>query len=270
MFLLPFLDTTHGCASYLIGDNLHGEAAVIDPLASIGVRPYVLSAQQIGCSITQVIETHIHADHRSGAWPLGSLLNVSPAWSHRAAIETAFTPLRDGMQLRLGHVQLTVWETPGHTPESISLIVTDLSRSTEPWAIFVGDCLFSGDVGRPDLVAASSQDIEQAARCQWQSLQRLLTLPDYVTIYPAHFGSSPCGGIFLSGTPFTTLGFERRFNRFLGQENQQAFIASVRRFLRVPPDHSAAVRRANLDPHAMPNALGQPSAEEGFEHVHTN
>lgn len=245
MIFVPLWDMQAGCASFVIGDTQAGAAVVVDPLATIGVDAYVLAADQFGCAIEAVMDTHVHADHLSAALELAHSLHLRPAYSHHATLGFAFEPLHDGHRWTLGSVAVTVWETPGHTPDSLSVLVADSTRGQDVWAVLTGDCLFPGDVGRPDLVDASDEGLRQAAHRQWDSLQRLLTLPDYVEVYPAHFGTSACGGIFLSGKPVTTVGFERRWNRFLQVGDADAFADTALQFLKPPPPAAARIRAAN-------------------------
>ena len=148
-------------------------------------------------------------------------------YHHRSAeLEYPYTPLDDGAEVSLGNVIVRALHTPGHTPESVSFLVTDRTRGEEPWMIFTGDTLFVGDVGRPDFGGA------EAARQLHTSLMRLLALPDYVEVYPAHISGSPCGRA-MSGKPSSTIGFERRHNVALQYADRDAFVASL--FEGLPP-----------------------------------
>jgi hydroxyacylglutathione hydrolase len=177
--------------------------------------------------IEAILCTHIHADHRSGERNLAACTEA-PIYLHESAdVAFPFTPLVDGATLVLGNVAIEVLHTPGHTPESISLLVTDRTRGPEPWLVLTGDTLFVGDVGRPDLGG------EGAAAALYDSLHRkLLSLPDQVEVYPAHISGSPCGRA-MSGKPSSTIGFERRYNAALQHPDHTAFAEAL--FTDLPP-----------------------------------
>jgi glyoxylase-like metal-dependent hydrolase (beta-lactamase superfamily II)/rhodanese-related sulfurtransferase len=211
------LNEEAGCLSYLIGCSQAGQAIIVDP-ARDRVDDYVALARRKGLTITGIVETHVHADHISGNQALaaktGARIYVHPA----ANAAYAHEPVEHGRQLRVGSVALEVIHTPGHTPDSISLLITDLSRGTEPWFVLTGDTLFVGDVGRPDFGG------EQAAARLYASLtERLLRLPDSVEVYPAHGAGSSCGRAMSSKTA-TTIGFERRFNTALQATGVDDFV----------------------------------------------
>jgi hydroxyacylglutathione hydrolase len=172
--------------------------------------------------ITHVIETHVQADHASGGLALAQRTGAAYCLHEAADVAFDFTPLADGQELVCGNVTTRVLHTPGHTPESLSLVVTDRTRGPEPWFVLTGDTLFVGTVGRPDLPGTA----ESSARELYRSVQRLLALPDHTELYPTHFSGSACGK-GMSGKPMSTLGFEKRFNRFLGLESEAAFVAAV-------------------------------------------
>lgn len=177
--------------------------------------------------VEAIINTHVHADHRSGERELADRTGA-PIYLHRSAqVNYPFTSLDDGSEISLGNVIIRSLHTPGHTPESISLLITDRSRSEEPWMVLTGDTLFVGDVGRPDFGG------EGAARQLYDSLQhKLLSLPDYVEVYPAHISGSPCGRA-MSGKPASTIGFERKFNHALQERDRERFVAAL--FKDLPP-----------------------------------
>ncbi len=247
MIFIPIWDGSHGCASFIVGDDADGRAIVVDPLAAIGADTYILSAAEVGLKIVGVIETHVHADHHSIARELAQKTDLLVSMGHKAPLRDAFNPLHDGDQFDLGGVQVTVWETPGHTPDSISLVVTDKTRSSDPWLVLSGDSLFVGDVGRPDLVDPTPESTERAALDQFHSVHdKILSLPDTTELYPAHYGASACGGLFLSPKPISTVGYERRWNRFAQITDPQAFVTEVLSLLKPPPVDASLIRDHNL------------------------
>lgn len=239
-------DANLGCNSYLLGDEVTGTALVVDPLGALGVDAYVLAAQDAGLSITQIAETHVHADHASAAQELADGLGLKVSLSHHAPASYSYDALRDGDTLTFGGVTVTVWETPGHTPDSISLLVTDTARGPEPWVVMTGDSLFVGDVGRPDLAEATPELIQRAAEDQFRSVRRFLALPDFTEVWPAHYGSSPCGGLFMSKRQNSTIGYERRYNRMLDITDPNVFVEQQLLLLKPPPPEAAQLRAQNL------------------------
>lgn len=209
MIFQPFFYPATGCASYLVGCGGKGICAVIDPRVE-DVDAYLAAAAAKGGRIAYVIDTHIQADHRSGGRLLAERSGGRYALHRYAEVGFAFDPLEDGQVMELGNVVARVMHTPGHTAESICLVVTDRRRGDEPWLVLTGDTLFSGAVGRPDLPG----HLEQSAAELYDSLRRLLALPDTVEVYPAHFSGSACGA-GMNGKPMSTIGFERRWNPLL-------------------------------------------------------
>jgi hydroxyacylglutathione hydrolase len=250
MIFRQILRSASGCASYMLGCARSGQAIVVDPLADLGAEAYVLEAADHGLRITDVIDTHVHADHRSAAQELAYVTGARLALPEGAPAEYPFHPLRDGDRIEVGAVRLQVLHTPGHTPESICLLGADTARSEQPWFILTGDTLFPGDVGRPDLLLAEDQATEQTvaqARQLHASLfERLLQLDDCIEIYPGHFGGSACGGVNLSGKPASTIGFERRWNLALQQRDREAFVRFVLETLRPQPENYRQIKRENL------------------------
>lgn len=234
-----------GCSSYIIADEVTGHGLAIDPLAAIGVDAYVLAAQDAGVTIDLVIETHVHADHASCARELAAAIGVEHGVGVHAPVSFAHRDLADGELVELGMLAVEVWETPGHTPDSISLIIRDLRRGTAPWAVLTGDSLFVGDVGRPDLVDADDAAVKNAARAQHRSIHRLMGLADGTELWPAHYGSSPCGGIFMNKSPHSTIGYERAHNPFLAMD-EETFVDQTMRLLKPPPDNAQELRNKNL------------------------
>lgn len=246
MIFLPIHDVGLGCSSFVIGDETTGQAFVVDPLGSEGAESYVMTLQDLGLNLVSVIETHVHADHLSAARDLAAMSGAPMVLSRHAPAVFPFHPVADGDALDAGAVRALVWETPGHTPDSISLIISDRTRGGDPWVVLSGDSLFVGDVGRPDLADASPVAIEAASKAQFQSVRRLMTLPDYTEVWPAHYGSSPCGGLFMSRKPQSTIGYERRHNRALQIEDYGAFLDYQRRLVKPAPSEASQIRGRNL------------------------
>lgn len=246
MFWQVLRDPTLGCSSYLLGDEGEGSAMVVDALGALGAEAYVLAAQEAGLAIRWVVETHVHADHASAAQALAAAVQVPVTLSHRADASFPTAAVRDGDQIRWGSLEVTVWETPGHTPDSISLVLRDTGRGRDPWVVLTGDSLFVGDVGRPDLGDAAPEQIRAAALDQFHSVRRFLTLPDFTEVHPAHYGSSPCGGLFMSKKPSSTVGYERRFNRMLDIAEADQFVDQQLALLKPPPADAERLRQENL------------------------
>jgi hydroxyacylglutathione hydrolase len=250
MIFRQILRSESGCASYLIGCVGSAQAVVVDPLADLGAGAYALEAADRGLRIAYVIDTHMHADHRSAAQELARAAGATLALPEGAPAEFPFHPLRDGDIIAVGAVRLQVLHTPGHTPESICLLGADTARSEQPWFLLSGDTLFPGDVGRPDLLldgaGARARTIEQAQQLYASLFDRLLALDDFIELYPGHFGGSACGGVHMSGKPASTIGFERRWNLALQQRDRDAFVQFVLDSLRPQPENYQKIKRENL------------------------
>jgi hydroxyacylglutathione hydrolase len=214
----------------------------VDPQPDIA--PYLAAAAEKAMRITHIFETHVQADHLSGARRLSEATGA-PVFYHAAAPVTfRHESLDDGESQDLGNVGIEVVHTPGHTPDSVSLLVTDRTRAQEPWFVLTGDTLFSGGVGRPDLLGAGQE--RTLAEQLYDSIRgRLLALPDHVEVFPAHFGGAACGK-GLSGKPGSTIGFERRFNPALQLGARDAFVDFVLADLLPQPATFAENRRRNL------------------------
>jgi glyoxylase-like metal-dependent hydrolase (beta-lactamase superfamily II)/rhodanese-related sulfurtransferase len=216
MYFKQFLHDDTGCASYFVASRQSREAAVIDPQRQI--QSYIDLAEERHYTIVEVIDTHLHADHISGNRALAAATGARLSLYANADVAFAFHALEDGEDMRLGQIIMHVVHTPGHRPESISLLLTNPLRSPEPSMALSGDTLFVGDVGRPDFGG------DDGAQTQYVSVQRLLSLPDYVEVFPAHFEGS-CGK-GMCGRPSTTIGFERRFNPVL-QLSREDFLRTT-------------------------------------------
>ncbi|HWQ36481.1 MAG TPA: MBL fold metallo-hydrolase [Blastocatellia bacterium] len=212
-----------GClahASYLIGSE--GEAAVVDPQRD--VDQYLTEAAAQGLKIRYIIETHLHADFVSGHRELAGRTGAQIVFGHRAGALFPHIAAKDGDELSIGKVTLRILETPGHTPESISILVIDHEVSAQPQKVLTGDTLFIGDVGRPDLAGSKGYMPEQMAGMLYDSLrEKLLTLDDAVEVYPAHGAGSLCGKN-LSKETSSTIGEQRRFNYALQPMSRDEFV----------------------------------------------
>ena len=222
MIFRSFYRFDTGCAAYLVGCGGHGKCAVVDPHEQ-SIDVYLAFAASKGLRITHVIDTHVHADHRSGGPELARRSGAAYCLHESANVALDFESLCDGQLITLGNVRLSVVHTPGHTPESVSLLVTDLRRGDEPWFVLTGDTLFVGAVGRPDVGRVR----ENAGELHDSSHERLLTLPDELEVYPAHFSGSTCG-VGLSGKPSSTIGFEKRWNPLLSRSRDE-FVEALSR-----------------------------------------
>jgi hydroxyacylglutathione hydrolase len=221
MIFRPYYTFETGCAAYLFGCGSKAKCAVVDAHEE-DVDAYAAFAASKGMAITHVIDTHVHADHRSGGPALARKVGAPYCLHESAEVELPFEGLRDGQELELGNTTVRVLHTPGHTPESISLVVADLRRGPEPWFVLTGDTMFVGAVGRPDL---PGQARDNAAQIHDSIHGKLLTLPDDLEVFPAHFSGSVCGA-GLSGKPSTTIGFEKRWNPMLSRPKEE-FVAAL-------------------------------------------
>ena len=254
VFLKRFYDEQLAHASYLVGCYVSGEAIVIDPNRNI--QQYIQAATDEAMRIVSVTETHIHADYLSGSRELaqttGATLYLSDEgdadWKYAFANETNVRLVKHGDVIKLGNIKLDIWHTPGHTPEHISLVVTDGAESTEPLGAFTGDFIFVGDVGRPDLldrVAGFKDTMEKGARVLYQSLQRFVSaMPDHLLIMPAHGAGSACGKA-LGGVPFSVLGYQKTVNWALKCSTEQEFVDGVLNGQPEPPFYFKEMKRMN-------------------------
>jgi hydroxyacylglutathione hydrolase len=243
VILRPFLYAETSCASYVFGCPTTSRLAVVDPHVSL-VDDYVAAAEEAGSAIVAVFETHVQADHVSG---LPALVDATGATAYLPAgtgVAFPHRPLADGEIVELGNTVVTALATPGHAPAHHAYVVADRRRGTEePWLVFTGDSLLVGDVGRPDLHAAG--DPHALARELHASLARLLELPEHVTVFPSHYGGSVCGRS-LSGNPISTIGFERRQNPALANEDAERFAEALLVDVPPPPADQAAIVATNL------------------------
>ena len=214
-------------ASYLIGDETTGRAVVVDPRRDVGV--YVDEATACGLTVERVIETHVHADFLSGHLELAAQTGAVICYGADADVEFAIERLHDGEQISLGDVTLEILATPGHTPESICIVVYEYPDDTVPYGVLTGDTLFVGDVGRPDLMANAGPELsaDALARQLYRSLRgKLLLLPDATRVFPAHGAGSSCGRQLSSETS-STIGEQRQLNYALQPMDEDDFVAAV-------------------------------------------
>jgi glyoxylase-like metal-dependent hydrolase (beta-lactamase superfamily II) len=226
-------------ASYLIGCGGKGVAAVIDPVAES--RVYLDLATTFGTRIAFVVDTHLHADHASTGRELAAECGAEYVLHQSATPAYPFRTVAEGDQLVIGNVTLEVLHLPGHTPEHLGLVAVDRTRSDRPWLVFTGHTLMVGDMGRTEL--ASSAD--EGARQLYQSASKLRALPDDVVVLPGAVAGSVCGR-GLSGTPQSTVGFERSANRAFSIIDQATFVDYMLRDIPPRPANAEEHRRTNL------------------------
>ena len=254
--------------SYLIGDETTGRAVVVDPQRD--VSQYLADAATHGLTIERVIETHFHADFLSGHLELADATGATISFGPGAEAEFPIDNLSDGQILDLGEVRLEVRHTPGHTPESISIVVWTHPGDEAPWAVLTGDALFIGDVGRPDLLTSIGWTAEDLARKLFRSLHdQLLTLPDDTIVFPSHGAGSACGKN-LSTANRSTIGEQRRTNPALSPMTEDAFVEAVTSGQPVAPPYfvfAATTNRRDRDLLDEDAATPRLSVEEALRLV---
>jgi len=244
MIFRQILHPATGCASYVFGCVGKKKLAVVDAHPE-HLADYLAVAESVASPIVAVLETHVQADHPSGAVELARLTGAQLYLHQTADVAFDYTALGDGDELPLGNDYIRVMHTPGRSPESACYLIGDRVRGDDPWFVLTGDTLLVGDAGRPDLEEdASGDDAQRAARHLHQSLERLLTLPDHLELYPGHFSGSACGRS-LSAKPSSTIGFERRFNPALQSRSEDDFVTFMLADLPPAPADHIAIRRAN-------------------------
>jgi hydroxyacylglutathione hydrolase len=226
-----------GCASYFIGDEKAGVAAVVDP--RLAIDEYLELARYIGVRIEHVFETHNHADHVSGHGRLAAATGATIHVHRLVAPDFEHEPFDGGDEFELGALRIKALHTPGHRPEHSCFLLTDTRRADDPWAVLTGDSLFVGDVARPDLAVERTE----GARGIFLSLhQQLLSLPDWVEVWPGHLGGSMCGGPGIDLKVASTIGYERHHNTMLAITDEAEFIdASISKLGAQPPNFRAIV-----------------------------
>ncbi|HNC09699.1 MAG TPA: MBL fold metallo-hydrolase [Anaerolineales bacterium] len=241
MYSQQFFIDGLGCASYIIGCEAKGVAAIVDPDRE--VQKYLDSAASRDLKITHIIETHLHADHVSGNSDLAARTGAQIYVHEASGAEFPHQPVKDGDVLELGNLRLKILHTPGHTPESITLLVTDTTRSDQPWLALTGDTLFVGDIGRPDLVGAEAAN--GLANDMYHTInEKILPLNDGLLVYPGHGAGSLCGKS-IGSMRSTTLGYERISNPALAPRNQQEFVEFAVSDLPEQPGNHTRIKTMN-------------------------
>jgi glyoxylase-like metal-dependent hydrolase (beta-lactamase superfamily II) len=238
MIFRQFLHADPVATSYLFGCGGKSAAAVVDPVGDIAL--YLDAAETSGMRILYVIDTHLHADHVSAGRELAAAAGAEYVLSSSASATFSFMGVNDHDVLALGNVEVQVLDTPGHTPEHISLVVTDHTRSEEPWFVLTGHTLMVGDLGRTELATSA----EDGARALFQSVKRLRALPDHLEVMPGAYSGSVCGRS-LSGKPTSTIGFEKRNNRAFGIEAESEFVRVMQIDIPPAPPEAARIRSIN-------------------------
>ncbi len=261
MIFQQLVNEESGCLSYLIGCGQAGQAMIVDP-GRDRVSEYLRLARKKGLKITHILETHTHADHISGNRDLAAATGAGIFFHQTADVAFDHEVVREGEVIRLGQVELKIAHAPGHTPDSVCVLVTDRSRSAEPWFVLTGDLLFVGSVGRPDLGG------ESAAEATFDSLRRvLLPLEDSVEVYPAHGAGSMCGRA-MSSKAGSTIGFERRFNQALQFTSRPEFVRFLMDGLPPKPASFATIVAKNRGVIPLQSAKPRPfTASEAWEAV---
>lgn len=253
MFFKQFYDNHLSQASYLVGCQRTGEAIVIDPVRDL--TKYMEVADSEGFKITQAAETHIHADFASGIRDVQERLNANMYVSGEGDDQLSYKNMPEHTNfvknqdiIQVGNIKLEVLHTPGHTPESISFLLTDEGGgSSVPMGLFSGDFIFVGDIGRPDLLEKSVQmegTTEIGAKQMYQSIEGVKNLPDYIQIWPGHGAGSPCGKA-LGAIPMSTLGYEKINNWAFNVTDESKFVETLTSNQPAPPHHFAQMKKIN-------------------------
>jgi hydroxyacylglutathione hydrolase len=244
VFFRQLLNDDTACASYLLGCKSKARFAVVDPHVDL-VDRYIALADAQGIPIVAVFETHLQADHVSGLPDLVARTGATAYLPEGSGVAFEHVALRDGELVELGNTTVRALATPGHASAHHAYAVIDCTRAAEPWLVLTGDALLVGDAGRPDLHAAGDTTPADMARTLYRSIRdKLLTLPDHVTLYPAHYSGSVCGR-GLSANPISTIGFERAHNAALRHASEDEFVAALVRDIPPAPERQAEIIAAN-------------------------
>jgi len=259
MLFKRFYDDNLAQASYLIACERTREAVLVDP--NLDIAQYIRAAGAERVRITNVTETHIHADFVSGAQALASAAGAKLHLSAEGAKDWGYTsdaldnaqPLRNGSEISFGRVRMRAAHTPGHTPEHVTFFVSDLERGSEPVGALTGDFVFVGDVGRPDLLeraAGAHGSMERSAAELFRSLGEFKRQPDHLQIWPGHGAGSACGKS-LGSMPQSTLGYEKLFNWAFAEMSEDEFVRRVLEDQPVPPRYFASMKKINRSGHPV-------------------
>lgn len=252
MYFRQLLNDDTACASYLLGCKSKRAFAVVDPHVDL-VDEYIALAEGQGIPIVAVLETHLQADHVSGLPDLVARTGATAYLPEGAGVGFDHHALADGEVVVLGNTELEAVATPGHAGAHHAYLVTDRTRSDQPWIVLSGDALLVGDAGRPDLHTHGDETVEEMAGALYRSLtERLLALPDHLLLYPAHYSGSVCGR-GLSANPASTIGFERRNNSALQFDSERSFVEALTKDIPPQPEQQAEIVAANRS--------GRPLAE---------
>ena len=244
MYFRQLLNDETACASYLFGCKSRAQLAVVDPHVDL-VDEYLRLAEAQGIPIVAVFETHVQADHVSGLPELVARTGATAYLPEGAGIDFDHVALADGQIVELGNTVVQALSTPGHAGAHHAYAITDHTRGDDPWMVLTGDALLVGDAGRPDLHAHGETTAEDMARALYRSItDKLLALPDYVALYPAHYSGSVCGR-GLSAAPASTVGFERRHNKALRATTEDEFVAALVQDIPPAPPGQAEIIAAN-------------------------
>ncbi len=232
-----------GCASYLVGDESSGRAAVVDP--KFEIDEYLVLARYAGVTIEHILETHNHADHVSGHGRLAAATGAAIYMHRDAEPEYEHVAIDDGFELEVGDLLIRAIHTPGHRPEHTAFALVDRNRGDDPWAVLTGDTLFVNDVARPDLAIEE----REGAQAIFRSLRdKLLTLPETCEVWPGHLGGSMCGGPGMDMKVSSTIGYERRHNPTLQIEAEEDFVEDAISKLGPQPPNFKAIVELNKGP----------------------
>lgn len=239
MLFRQYLHTNPVASSYLFGCGSQSQGVVVDPLKE-EVEFYIEEAKNLGMNIEYVIDTHLHADHLSGALNLVEKTGAQYILHRSADTSFDFTAVDDGDEIMAGNTKLKFIHTPGHTPEHISIVVTDKVRGEDPWFVLTGHTLMVGDAGRTELAAT----LEEGASHLFDSLQKLMQLDDHIQLYPGAYSGSVCGRK-LSGNPASTIGLEKRLNPSLQIREKAEFITYMMQEVPPQPENFKRIRQTN-------------------------
>jgi hydroxyacylglutathione hydrolase len=244
VYFRQLLNDATACASYLFGCKSRQALAVVDPHVDL-VDDYIELAERERMPIVAVFETHLQADHVSGLPELVARTGATAHLPEGAGVDFAHHAVADGELVELGNTLVQAIATPGHALAHHAYLVTDRTRGDEPWLVLTGDALLVGDAGRPDLHAHGDHTVDEMARTLYRSLgERLMSLPDHLVVYPAHYSGSVCGR-GLSANPISTIGFERRHNRALQFADEEAFVAALVANMPPAPERQGEIVAAN-------------------------